>query len=79
MVSAIISVLAMLVGTLYFWDEVGWYAFTLGRAWSLLTHLSTDKLSYEEPLTGLPSDSENLPVEISYMRELLSYIKNPDA
>ncbi|GAB5589809.1 hypothetical protein Unana1_04709 [Umbelopsis nana] len=48
--------------------NAGWHSLLLRR----------DKLSYEEPLTGFPSDSENLPVEITYMRELLSYIKSPE-
>ncbi|KAH8553086.1 HAD-like domain-containing protein [Umbelopsis sp. PMI_123] len=48
--------------------DAGWHSLLLRR----------DKLSYEEPLTNLPSDSENLPIEITYMRELLGYIKTPN-
>ncbi|KAI8583888.1 hypothetical protein K450DRAFT_220439 [Umbelopsis ramanniana AG] len=48
--------------------DAGWHSLLLRR----------DKLSYEEPLTNLPSDSENLPVEITYMKELLGYIKPPN-
>ncbi|CAO3694447.1 unnamed protein product [Umbelopsis ramanniana] len=48
--------------------DAGWHSLLLRR----------DKLSYEEPLTNLPSDSENLPVEITYMKELLAYIKPPN-
>ncbi|KAG2184399.1 hypothetical protein INT43_000308 [Umbelopsis isabellina] len=48
--------------------NAGWHSLLLRR----------DKLSYEEPITSLPGDSENLPVEITYMKELLHYIKAPN-
>ncbi|CAM0142248.1 unnamed protein product [Umbelopsis sp. WA50703] len=49
--------------------NAGWHSLLLRR----------DKLSYEEPIASLPGDSENLPVEITYMKELLQYIKTPNA